>query len=352
MADCGYGDRRHNSETVPHGESRDAPAVPAKHQRDVKTERVGLLSLSRELRDKIYDHLLRIERWDVLKYKRDLFKVDLSILRVNQQLHQEASEIFYEGNTWVCITIEPSLLEALCNEWVAGRKGFPGDKPVSLATYTRTAPVAAATVTLQRLPQSGPGINLIHLLVSSFAVPRLCRILTVYANVRGLDIRVHLNALTAGKVKRAWHESLLDSFKDARGFGRATISDAQGNSPHVELATLMMSPFKHFQEIIDRASEHHDRARQKEELGRLSEARYGYQGGYDFTLWFDRSTHQLGFSTRIQYDGELGRSYIQLRTKLAFSCAFLCIKLGDLDLAYPIIERMLSLPPIDEHNVA
>lgn len=318
----------------------------------MKTERVGLLSLSRELRNKIYDHLLRIERWDVLKYKRDLFKVDLSILRVNQQLHQEASEIFYEGNTWVCITIEPSLLEALCNEWVTGRKGFPGDKPVSLATYTRTAPVAAATVTLQRLPQSGPGINLIHLLVSSFAVPRLCRILTVYANVRGLDIRVHLNALTAGKVKRAWHESLLDSFKDARGFGRATISDAQGNSPHVELATLMMSPFKHFQEIIDRASEHHDRARQKEELGRLSEARYGYQGGYDFTLWFDRSAHQLGFSARIQYDGELGRSYIQLRTKLAFSCAFLCIKLGDLDLAYPIIERMLSLPPIDEHNVA
>lgn len=68
-----------------------------------------------------------------------------------------------------------------------------------------------------------------------FAIPRLCRILTDYDNIDELDIRVLISPLDAGKVKGAWHESLLDCFKEARGLGRATILNAQGDTSHVEL---------------------------------------------------------------------------------------------------------------------
>lgn len=111
-----------------------------------------------------------------------------------------------------------------------------------------------ATTTLQRCHQSRSGSDRVTLLVSLFAMPRLCRILTTDTKTRELDIRVYLNVLNTGKVREAWHESLLYCLREARGFGYAAISGAQGNRSHAELATLMKLPFEDFQEIVDRAS--------------------------------------------------------------------------------------------------
>lgn len=323
----------------------------------MNTERIGLLTLPRELRDKIYDHLLRIDRFSTLKCDaKGPSSLDLSILRVNRQSYQEASKILYEENPWVCITIEPYFLEKVCQVRVGIQKrlpggtgkGFVGQKPVPMVSYARTVAVATATITLQRCLH--PGEYRISLQVSLFTIPRLCRILTSCSKIRReIDIRVHLNKSNVGKVKEAWAESLLDCFSEARGFGYAAISDAQGTS-HVELALLMMSPFDDFQEIADRAATYHDRALEEQELGRLSKARCDYHDGHDFIFWYIFASRCLG--NPHEKDKSKFKLFIQLWADINFSCAFLCIKLGDLDWAFRLLSWTLDGQPQGEQDLA
>lgn len=250
----------------------------------------------------------------------------------------------------MCVTIEPSLLKNLQKGEVDLKLGFPGDKPVPMASYGRAVPVAVANITcLQKLPHYGCGIDGIPLLVSLFAMPRLCRILTDYKKINELEIRVRLNVLEAGNVKRAWHESLLDCFNEARGFGNVTIFDAQGNTPHTELATLMMSPFKSFWDVVDRASSYYDRALHKQNLGRLSEARCDYKDGRDFISWF---LFSKSCPKQWLEDGEKKKkALLEISTKIGFSCAFLCIKFGDLDWALGLITKTLDMYYPDEDEL-
>ena len=310
----------------------------------MKSERAGLLTLPRELRDKIYDYLLGIDRWDTLIYNMEsLSKPGLSVLRVNRTLHGEASDTLYGKNNLVCMTIEPRLLQNFCDTRFAFgcHKGFPGDRPVPWATYARTVSVAAATVTLQRLPQFAPGSDRVPLLVSSFAMPHLCRILTAYAKVNELEIHLSLNFLNTGKAKGDWYESWLDCFKEARGLGSATISDANGNTSHAELATLMMSSFEKSQEIIDRASMYQNRALQKQRLGLFSGARWNYHECRMFIKWFFSSGLEL--IENVRNDKKTYESLGRKMTETGFSCAFLSIKLGDLSWAAIDIDWTMTI---------
>lgn len=264
-----------------------------------------------------------------------LSRLELSILRVNQILYKEASETLYEENPLVCVTIEPSLLEHIRDVSVNWRLGFPGDKPVSMSSYGRAVPVAVANMNLQRLPHNGCGIDGRPLLVSLFAMPRLCRILTDYKSIGEVEICVRLTVLEAGNVKRAWHESLLNCFEEARGFGNVRIFDAQGDNSHVELETLMKSPFKSLWDLVDRASTYYDRALRKQNLGRLFEALCDYKDGHDFITWFLSSKSCP--TKRLEDEENNKKARLECSTKIGFSCAFLCIKFGDLGLALKLI---------------
>ena len=314
------------------------------------------MTLPRELRDKIYDYFLRMDRFLIVMYHeidpltRDPSKLDLSILRVNKTIHSEASRTIYEENPWVCITIERNLLETLCDQEARKRKGFPGDKPVPMTSYARNAAIALATIHLRRLPQFGPAINRVPLLVPLFAMPRLCRILTAYHRIREIDITVRLNPLKAGKVKGAWVESLLDYFQEAHGLGRVTIFDAHGNQSHVKLATLMISPFKDYQEIFDRAFTYRDRASQKKDLGQMFEARCDSQDGRDFILWFFGSDYEKALANGSADDDFMEWKISQLLTTISFACACLCISLGDMDWGLSLIYCTLDREPTDANQ--
>lgn len=316
------------------------PVGLVKYQQEAEAKGAGLMTIPREIRDQIYHHLLCVDRFCTLKNDKTGFsKLEMSILRVSHTLYREASEALYEDNPWVCVTIEPSLLQSFRRARILGSvMGFPGDEPVQMASYSRAAAVAVATINLQRLPQFGFGVDRVPLVVSLFAVPRLCRILTNYTSIHELELRVRLNALDTGKWNRAWHNSLLEYLKEARGFGRVTVSDAGGNTSHVELATVMMSPFASSWAVFDRASTYYDRAFQKQKQGVLSEARCEYQNGLDFIRWFAYLSLERRFDKPFDRSGSL----IELWNKISFSCAFLCIKLGDLDWALRNIDGTLD----------
>ena len=171
--------------------------------------------------------------------------------------------------------------------------------------------------------------------MSLFAMPRLCRILTDYKSIGEVEICVRLTVLEAGNVKRAWHESLLNCFEEARGFGNVRIFDAQGDNSHVELETLMKSPFKSLWDLVDRASTYYDRALRKQNLGRLFEALCDYKDGHDFITWFLSSKSCP--TKRLEDEENNKKARLECSTKIGFSCAFLCIKFGDLGLALKLI---------------
>ena len=297
------------------------------------------MTLPRELRDEIYGYLLRVDRLAVMEYNEtNPAKLDLSILCVNRLLHNEASRTLFWENPWVCIEVEGSILQDLRSEEIMNKKGFPASSPVTRASYAHATTVAVATMTLQKYPQLGLGIDRTPLLISLFAIPRLCRILTAYREIHNIYVAVYLNAANAGKAREAWQEKILDWFQEARGIGSANIFDAQGNRSHVKLTTLMMSPITSFQEILDRASIYQDSGLQKKKLCQISEACYDYQDGHDFILWFNSSTRLWVSLLNSSNDRTKGNSIFRVLYVISVSCAFLCIALGELDRALSVVH--------------
>ena len=310
------------------------PSAPAGLQKEVGTGRANLMSLPRELRDKIYGYLLHTDGFVILRNKKPADKLNLSILRVNHTLHIEASRTLYVENPWVCITIEPELLQNLCGGKVGGDKGFPSDQQISMGTSARIKPEAVATMTLQTLSQVDSNINQIRLVLCLFAIPRLCRILASDTKIDEIDIAVYLNARNAGRVKEARQERLMNWLEGTRGFGRARISSGQGL---VSLGALMMSPALSLQDYFDRASAYQKRALQKEKSGRLSEARYDYQDCYNLSIWSFESISSNIESLDIPRLS-VSLSIFHLISAVNLSYAFLLIKLCDFNRALHHIE--------------
>lgn len=77
-------------------------------------------------------------------------------------------------------------------------------------------------------------------------------------------------------------------------------------------------------------------------LGRLSEARCDYHDGHDFIFWFLYSGLLLKSSTDKKTNKDLDELYFQLSTGISFSCAFICIKLGDQDWALRLLNWTLD----------
>ena len=298
------------------------------------------MNLPRELRDKIYGYLLRVDGFAILRDETPPDKLDLSILRVNQTLHLEASRTLYVENPWVCVIIEPGLLQTL-RRLKAGVKGmFPGDRPISTGQSARIRAEAVATMTLQTLPHVDPAIDQIPLVVCLVAIPRLCKLFPSYIRNKKIDIAVYLNARNVGKVRKAWQERMVNWLGEYRGFGRAGVFSGQGNQPLVRLGALMMSPSITLQECFDQASAYQIRAHQKENSGQFSEARYDYQDSHNFIFWFSNSTY-LDVKTLDESDISVGRSISDLMDAVSVSYAFLLIKLRDLTRALYHINQTL-----------
>ena len=320
------------------------PAAASALQEEIEPKSAGLTSLPRELRDKIYDYLLRSHKFDVLRSDAEApSKFDLSILCINHMFHREASQRLYEANPWICMAIEPILLGALvafCNEKKIIRRVFPGDRPVPMTVYTRAAVNALATITLQELPQPGPAIDRLLLLVSLFAMPELCRTLTTYQTYQKIEILVQSNTRDVGKVKEAWHEKLLDCLREARGCGRVGILDAQGNESNAQLATMMKTPIS-LQTLYDRVLAYHDRGLKNKRQGRLAQARCELMNGLDYIFWFRAGKYHKQYQD-ISGNEELAEKLYQTSIKTGFECAFLCIKFGDLEWALHLVRWMLK----------
>ena len=315
--------------------------ISIRNLEEMDSKRTDLMKLPCELRNKIYGYLLCVDRIPTKGYGgRNTAELDLSILYVSKAIYSEASTILYDANPWVCIVIESSLLQTLrglekkerIEDFLSGGKSFPN------ASYDRVAAVALAhlRMDLPFLPRHRSARDWTYLVVSLFAIPRLGRLLTIFQFGHKIELAVFLRASNAGKAKENRQERLLDYLSEARGICSAMIVDAQNNESHQDLTKLMMSPFKGFQDFLDRASTYQGRALQKEKRGRLSEACCDYQDCYDLTLWF---WYSIAFDDVFPFRGQSPIEIIaRLLHTIAVSCAVLYINLGDLDSALSALD--------------
>ena len=241
---------------------------------------VGFLDLSRELRDQVYRELL----FQPIGYgaARQRHKFETSILRVNEQIYQEASKVLYEENAWVVFEIRcPGLI-----------LGVPSDR--YLITISRD-------VSAGRLPFGGiPSLRvrmqddlvqrrkyIDYVIIPLEWVRDMTRIF-----VRGNMIHmsdylkydefiVHLHETRKHESRRRMAMEFLEII---RGVGKAKIYGLP--SPlNVSFAKHMRTPVKSIDELIDRTSMYMRHAELMRAQGEFYHAEELYDQAHDSSIW-------------------------------------------------------------------
>lgn len=237
-------------------------------------EKVNELSttiyLPRELRDQIYRELLVPEKNRNSRRSLPSYTLYPEILHVNKQTHQEASEILYGEN--ICILFHMCLRDLEfgyskarddVHIFSGGLNYFPGQ----IAMY----------------------VDLTQWQVCHFGSPRAKILVGLCDLQRFFDVDLHdlnptLCDLNVEVYEQRYQEqeSLLDFFHRLRGIRKAWITGTILPSTGHELATLLTTPERHVDEIIERANVVQSRGKQKVNFGRFTEARNLFDHGFHY----------------------------------------------------------------------
>ena len=244
---------------------------------------VGFLDLSRELRDQIYRELL----FQPIGYgaARQRHKFETSILRVNKQIHKEASRVLYEENAWVVFEIRSPggrILDIPSERYLIttsrdisrnGRLAFGGNPSLRVR-------VQHCTIRFY---------NILHYVIVPLEWVRdMTRVF-----VRG-DKLYHPEFLEDDEFAVHFHENqkhesrqqmAMEFLEIIRGVRKAKIYGLTSPSLGASLAKHMMTPIKSIDELIDRTSVYMRRAELMLAQGQVYLAEELYNQGYDSSIW-------------------------------------------------------------------
>ena len=244
---------------------------------------VGFLDLSRELRDQIYRELL----FQPIGYgaARQRHKFETSILRVNKQIHKEASRVLYEENAWVVFEIRSPggrILDIPSERYLIttsrdisrnGRLAFGGNPSLRVR-------VQHCTIRFY---------NILHYVIVPLEWVRdMTRVF-----VRG-DKSYHPEFLEDDEFAVHFHENqkhesrqqmAMEFLEIIRGVRKAKIYGLTSPSLGASLAKHMMTPIKSIDELIDRTSVYMRRAELMLAQGQVYLAEELYNQGYDSSIW-------------------------------------------------------------------
>jgi len=235
-----------------------------------------ILSLPRELRNMIYRKLLLPERADPY---RKTYKIEPDILRVNKQMHREASEILYREISWVMFNTNYHAfvknLKALDYNMIAVKH----DNPLRTFPFGGT-PALQADLTVGHI--SGSEAQDI-IIVPLFDAQRICKAFTSVNAPMELEFNIRLD--TSAQARPDCQEVMLECLRDIRGIGHATVEGVNPPSLGTEIAVLMMKPFADTDELMARAIAYQRRGERAVDLGRFFYAAEIYLDGFNFIRW-------------------------------------------------------------------
>ena len=308
---------------------------------------VGLLSIPRELRDRIYEELLCLDEFQTQQHHvfhapRKLYP---AILRVNRQLYHEASEILYDANGWVTLTAVDWLISEIANTTISARTGssdrsfsdcvgFPGDShPVTRYKDDRLSRSAILNIKLQVTGDP----TMVDRVLPLAGLPRFCRLLTRTWHVKSTDLTMQFNTHS-----RESHKGrLLGYIGQARGLRRVFVTGTEPPWAAASIASVMVHPYTSLVESLNTVSSYQKRSEHESSHGRTLAARALAQDGVDFIDWWLIEIRPR-MESRGPKDSEEMDELLDARAHMGFSCAALHLRLGSIDLAQGAVRNVLE----------
>ena len=244
---------------------------------------VDFSDLSLELREQIYRELL----YQPIEYgaARRCHKFKTSILRVNKQIHQEASRVFYEENAWVVFEIrslggweldiptDRYLIETSGDILRRGRLAFGGDPSLRVRVQ----------VCNLRL------FEVIHYVIVPLEWVRNMTRCFVRGDISHYDVYPEHDEFAVHFHENLKHESrrrmAMEFLELIRGVRKAEVYGLPSPSLGASLAKRMRTPLKSIDEFIDRTSMYIHRAELMLAQGEFYLAEELYKHGYDSSVW-------------------------------------------------------------------
>ena len=271
---------------------------------------LGWPSLPLEVREEVYKRLLLV---DMRQERRDLscHHLHLDILRVNRQTYREASEILYLRNTWVQINMSPELGQYI--ESRINNLAYPkAEAPIELRSVEFSGIAALNIVVNNKEKKNLPRHTYI---VSSFAMPQICRALTMPPmRTEGVSLELKLDLATAPKGAMWDQKGLLDCFVETRGLEAlkytkrvAMLAECRGKDGLAQLGAIAL-PLNDPVVVMERASTYLDRCRQAVRARHFDEAMLIFEGLSDYNHWVALNPYgmsssamvNLGIGTRLE----------------------------------------------------
>ena len=244
---------------------------------------VGLLDLSLEVRDQIYRELL----FQPIGYgaARRRHKFETSILRVNEQIHQEASRVLYEENAWVvfemhsigrvdrCV-VSHDYLTVISREVSAGRLPFGG--------------IPSLRVRMQDDRSRRYKYKHIEYVIIPLEWVRDMTRVFIRNNISNWSWHLGSGEFTIHLRETQKHESrrrmAMEFLECIRGVGKAKIYGLP--SPlNVSFAKHMRTPLNPIDEVIELASMYIRHAELMRAQGQFGHAEELYDQAYDSSIW-------------------------------------------------------------------
>ncbi len=261
--------------------------------------KVGWSSLPAEIREEVYKELLLV---DMRQEQRDLchHHLHIEILRVDRETYKEASDILYLRNTWVQIGMDSKVrryIELRIND-VEYRKGRPTVRLYPVA-FSRVA--ALNIVVYNKKENKLPRHTYI---VSSFAMPQICRMLTMSPmRTRGMPaLGLKLDSATTPEGAMWDQNGLLDCFVETRGLEAlkytkriAMLAERRGKDGLAQLGAIAL-PWNRPAEVVERASTYLSRGRQQVRAKHLYKALTTFQEGADYVHWLTSNPYGISLA--------------------------------------------------------
>ena len=244
---------------------------------------VGFSDLSLELRDQIYRELL----YQPIGYgaARRRRKFETSILRVNKQIHQEASRVLYEENAWVVFEIrslsgweldiptDRYLIKTSGDILRRGRLAFGGNPSLRLR-------IQVCNLRLFEVK---------HYVIVPLEWVRDMTRCFVHGDISHYDVYPEHDEFAVHFHENLKHESrrrmAMEFLELIRGVRKAEVYGLPSPSLGASLAKRMRTPLKSIDELIDRTSMYIHRAELMLAQSDFYLAEELYNHGYDSSIW-------------------------------------------------------------------
>ena len=320
-----------------------SPTSATTSPEDMSLCKVGWSSLPAELREEVYKELLLV---DMHQEQRDLscHHLHLDILRVDRQTYKEASDILYLRNTWVRIDMDLEV-EQYIESRINNVRYWKGKLPIELCSVEFPHVAALNIVVYNREKKNLPRHTYI---ISSFAMPQICRALTM-PPIRTEEmppLGLKLDSATALEGAMWDRKGLLDCFVETRGLEAlkytkrvAMLAECRGKDGLAQLGAIAL-PLNDPAVVMERTSTYLNRGRQQVRAKHIYEALATFLEGADYVLWLTVSDienwledNPYGMSYSVMANLGIDTQLVRNWWDFIEQCVLCCMQLGDMTLA-------------------